>query len=250
MASAIKTRHSSGSAMADYLGPGRTLLLSELPTLRAALKQGLLFKEERILKEDTMRQGRSYSYPLTELVTDMTQAVITQYHRANQGFQPPVIISERAVCLKLKLAWETAQKIAKKHITKSSQIQAFESKLDRLLDILKCKCPIKLCQEFGCPEQCRRCRNCGQCGECKLCKDCTECEQGAHIACSCSKEEKIPVLELRFILAQREKKGEKGAMMIATTVDMKEQKKRNAQEARQEVEKRRKECRDEKAEKE
>ena len=93
----VKTRHRSGGALADFLEPGRALLPTELPTLRATLRQGLLFKEERIHMEDTMKTGRSYSSSLPELVTDMTQALTTHYLKANVEFQPPVVISEKAI---------------------------------------------------------------------------------------------------------------------------------------------------------
>ena len=236
-AGAVKTRHNSGSgSLSEYLGGGTPLLPSELPTLRAALRQGLFYKEERMLQEDSSKKGRSYSYPMSELVQDMTTAVIEQFLRANKEFQPPVVVSERGIQIKLKTAWETAQKIAIKHFTKKSKIKAFEDKLDKLLDITKCRCSIKLCHDFGCPENCRRCSKCARCGTCKQCKECEECAQGAHISCSCPRAEKIPLLELRFILAQRDKIGEKGAMMMATSVDMKEQKKKEKQDSRKGLE--------------
>ena len=37
-----KTRNTSGSKLAEYLGTGKELLTSEVPTLRAALRQALL----------------------------------------------------------------------------------------------------------------------------------------------------------------------------------------------------------------
>jgi hypothetical protein len=222
-ASGVKTRYSSGSSLAEYLGPGRVLQHSEFPTLRSTLRQGLLFKEEKMLQEGNMRPGRSYSYQLQELVSDMTDALLAQWRRANIEFKPPVTITKYGIEKKLKLAWETAQKIASKHITKQNQIKAFEEKLDKLLDITKCKCVILLCQESGCPG----------------------CEQGAHITCSCPTEEKIPLLEIRFMFDQREKTGDKGAMMISTSVDMIEQKKKEKKEARAELELKRKENRKE-----
>ena len=59
-------------------------------------------------------------------------------------------------------------------------------KLDRLLDILICKCAIKCCDEFGCS---------------------TICNRKVHIECTCSKEAKIPSMELALIKGQREKLG-------------------------------------------
>ena len=111
MAESVKKRHYSGTKMSDYLGPGKTLDRSELPTLRAALRQGLKFKEEKILQETTSHPERSYVYSTEELLSDIVKSVEDQYLRAIQGFQPPVVITDRALFLKLRLSWETAMKI-------------------------------------------------------------------------------------------------------------------------------------------
>ena len=221
--SGVKTRHSSGIKMAEYLGTGKTLLCSELPTLRSVLRQGLLYKEEKILQEGTMKQGRSYTYGVGDVASDMTTILIAQWKRANADFKSPVVVSDEAIKLKLKLAWETAQQISVKKITKAVQIKAFEDKLDRLVDITKCHCDIILCENFNCIEQCRKCKTCKRCGTCKDCKDCVECNQGAHIICSCPRECKLPLLELRFLLAQRQKREEKADIMISGSIDQKEQ---------------------------
>ena len=65
--------------------------------------------------------------------------------------------------------------------------------LDKLFDILRCQCPIKLCTEIGCS---------------------LNCKQEAHITCTCKREEKVPVLELRFIRSQRDKEGSNSSHII------------------------------------
>ena len=80
------------------------------------------------------------------------------------GFKPPVVITEVTVVKKVKAAWETANKIVWKQITKKSQTQAFKNKLDKILDITKCRCTILACSQYGCAENCRRCKDCGRCG--------------------------------------------------------------------------------------
>ena len=50
-AGGVKTRHKSGSKLEQILGKGTALLPDELPTLRSVLRQGLLYKEERVLQE-------------------------------------------------------------------------------------------------------------------------------------------------------------------------------------------------------
>ena len=42
-----KTRHKSSSELSKYLGGGKELLETEVPTLRAALRNALLIREER-----------------------------------------------------------------------------------------------------------------------------------------------------------------------------------------------------------
>ena len=61
--------------------------------------------------------------------------------------------------------------------------------LDRLMDILYCKCPILLCSEFGC--------------------------LGKKQKCKCKQNEKIPGMELMFVRAQRSKFGSLSTHMIA-----------------------------------
>lgn len=226
MAGRVRTRHSSDTKLADYLGSGRALLATELPTLRCVLRQGLNFREERVLQESSHpTKTMTTTYPVNELSIEMAKAVMAQWQRANVGFQPPVVIAQDGLVKKIKLAWETASNIAWKRITKKAQIKTFEDKLDKLVDITKCRCDIISCEDFGCPESCRRCKDCGRCGACKKCKECLECDQGAHISCSCVRDGKLPLLELRFIDLQRKKTGEIGQMMISSTIDCVEQKK-------------------------
>ena len=146
---------------------------SERPTLRAILRQGLMYQEEREIQEDTVKS----SYTLSELARDMTAALMENWKRANAEFKFPVVISEKSIQDKLKLAWETVQKIVWKKITKKNQISTFEAKLDKLVDITKCKCQIQKCNIFGCPENCRKCSACGRCGQCRKCQECVECNQ-------------------------------------------------------------------------
>jgi hypothetical protein len=230
-----KTRQSTSMNLVDYLGPGRALLTSELPTLRSILRQGILFREERMLQEDVCVKGKAASYTLIEQLDDMTEAVENQWKRANNDFQPPVVITSKRLREKLSEAWEMATTIARKKMPKASKVKNFESKLDRLFDLTKCHCEIKTCQENGCPSTCKRCGECGKCGSCKKCAECVECLQNAHICCSCPREEKLPVLDLAFLKAQREKEGEKGRMMITSTVDMKEQERQEKMLARKQL---------------
>ena len=113
MASSVRTRHSSDIRLSDYLGGGRPLLATELPTLRCVLRQGLFYREERVLLESSLpAKTMNTTYQVSELATDMTKALMAQWQRANVEFKPPVVIANETITKKLKVAWETASKIA------------------------------------------------------------------------------------------------------------------------------------------
>ena len=109
--SSIKTRATSGTKIGDYLGSGNALLPFELPTLRSILRQGVLFKEEKVMEESN-RHLRTYSYGKDEVVTDMIEALKVQWQKSNADFKPPVVISDQRIKERLKDAWEIAEKIA------------------------------------------------------------------------------------------------------------------------------------------
>ena len=90
----------------------------------------------------------------------------------------------------------------------TDQTADLQDKLDKLLDPLYCKCqPIQECSEVGCLGS----------------KQKPSCLVGAHLTCSCPRDNKIPKLELLFVKSQREKKGEKAGLQIASA-DFKEDK--------------------------
>ena len=125
-----------------------------------------------MLQEGKAVASRSYTYSVSEMISDMLKSIKVQWSRANVDFKEPVILSDDALKKKLKLALETAQNIAVKKITKAAQIKPFEDKLDKLLDINRCRCDILLCKDLGCPDKCHRCKQFSRCGQCKKCKEC------------------------------------------------------------------------------
>jgi hypothetical protein len=185
----IKTRHSSDSKLSEYLGSGKELLISELPTLRAALRQGIKFQEDRVTAKT--------NYPDKELTLDVARSVENQWLKANSELVSPKVISLKSLQRSLEKDWKKAKDIVWKRLNKKSEIATFEARLDKLLDISKCRCEIQLCAVKP------------PCEESKAGK---KCKQGAHISCSCPREEKLPKLELLFIYKQREKTEEIGGM--------------------------------------
>ena len=94
--------------------------------------------------------------------------------------------------MKLRDLWNKAVRVSLGQ-GKLKDKERFTEKLDKLVDILNCKCKIFLCSEFHCEE---------------------DCVAQAHIQCTCKKEQKIPVLDLAFIKAQSDKTGSTSSYQI------------------------------------
>ena len=122
----LKTRHSSGTALKDYVGTSREMLPSELPTLRSVLRQTILLQEESLTQNT----------PVREFLNTTAADVIALYKRANHMFEQPVISSQKAVKERLLKDWEKCQNIARGRASQQLK-DDMDDKLDRLLDILR-----------------------------------------------------------------------------------------------------------------
>ena len=89
----------------------------------------------------------------------MVKAIQDIWQRANALFKPPVTNDLRIIHLKLKNLWQKAVSfsLGKGKLTD-------KERLDKLVDILSCKCSMIDCSEFNCEE---------------------ECEVEVHIQCKC-----------------------------------------------------------------
>ena len=161
--------------MHHFIGTGKELPVSELPTLRDVLRYGLYFRE--------CSEADTRNYKIDQLVTEVTEGMLALWKRANPQFCEPVINTKRRIKSKVRALWEKATQFAR-GIGKLDEKHNFIERLDRLLDILNCKCDIVYCAEFGCSH---------------------ECTSTVHINCNCSKAIQIPAIELGFIKAQRYK---------------------------------------------
>lgn len=183
MSSKKRTRQSSFTHLSNLIGSGRELLPSELPTLRDILRYGLLLREQ---SDEDIR-----NYSAASVAKDIYPEVLEKWERANSLFVTPVLNSRITILNKIQSSWEQAKNISLGR-GKLDVKEAFASKLDKLFDILNCKCDIFLCSDFDCPG----------------------CKREAHINCMCSKKMKIPVNELAFIKGQRDKVGSFGPHQI------------------------------------
>jgi hypothetical protein len=167
-----KTRHDSTWALVDYLGVGKELVTSEVPTLRAALQLALFLQDERWRLEDTNKRN----YPVKDLMGDVSISVLAQWEKANFLFQPPITCTTKSMERRLQKEWEKAKLAARNKLSKDQKAE-LEKKLDKLLDPLICICkPIQKCSDVGCLGP----------------KQEPPCQVGGHLTCSCPKEEKNP----------------------------------------------------------
>ena len=199
----VKTRLQAWTHLHHLVGTGRVLPVSELPTARDLIRYGLYMRE--ISDQDR----RNYSND--ELIADVVTELLDRWSSANPQFIEPIINSKVRIKTKLKAVWDQANKVSAGR-ARLEEKERFLNKLDRLLDILTCKCEIKSCADVGCS---------------------SACVSEAHIDCTCSKDAKIPVIELAFIKGQREKVGSVGPHQIGP-VDFHETKRQKLQRERQE----------------
>jgi hypothetical protein len=216
-----RTRQDSSSALSNYLGQGKELVPSQVPTLRANLQLGLHLQTMKHRMEDVDKRN----YPVAELMRDVTTAALGQWEKANPLFRPPIICTTKSLERSLERDWEKA-KLASRNRLSKGQKEELESRLDCLWDPLTCRCqPILPCKEAGCLGPKAR----------------PPCRLDAHLpSCSCPKEAKIPKLELLYVKSQRAKKTEKEGMQLGLE-DVKEDIRQKKEVARKEKDKKGKE---------
>jgi len=177
----MKTRSKSRTSMSVLYGKSKELPVAELPTARDILLYGLLLQE----REENLRG--------TPLFNQLAEDLMIQWGKASSCFVAPVTISDNGVLFKLKNLWNDASTHARNRLSKK-KVTSFTEKLDKLFDILSCKCLIYSCSDAKCPDE--------------------QCAIQAHISCECPKASKIPAIELSFIKDQRDKIGSKGQKQI------------------------------------
>ena len=106
--STMKTRNSVSNKLADLIGGPKELISTELPTYRTVLQQGIFLKDKIEIQEEISR----CNYSNHELAKDLSGLIMSQWHRSNAKFKPPVIIQEASLVQKIERLWEKAGKVA------------------------------------------------------------------------------------------------------------------------------------------
>ena len=121
----------------------KKFLVSEVPTLRAALQLGLYLQKDYILREG----GDKRNYPITLIMKEVAECVIQKWLKSNSGFVPPVVQTKISLAQKLERAWMKYTSIVRGREKALVKCEWME-KLDSLLDITVCQCNIWLCLEI------------------------------------------------------------------------------------------------------
>ena len=190
-----KTRQQSGSKLQDFVGAGKELDPSEVPTLRSIIKKGILIKKVALIEEEKVK----FTVSVGDVIRQLAPLVLAQWSKSNAKFCPPVTITEKALVQKLERLWKRVEDVAQGRGKGKNQNERekVEGLLDKVLDITVCPHTILLCSDAG-----------------SECQDLGNCAVGAHIKCDCPRERKVPVLDLQWLALQRAKTGEKSAMMM------------------------------------
>lgn len=191
---AARTRHQAGSRLADYVGPGKEFVPSEVPTLRAVIQQGILIKEKMLLEQGAAKTD----IHVKQIVAEVVPLIVEQWHKSNAKFRPPVTIKEDSIRARVERLWGRVEEVVRGR-SKKAEKEKVEQLLDKLLDITTCSHTILLCEEPG-----------------SDCKEVKSCNFKAHIKCDCPRENKVPVMELQWLATQRAKIGEKSKLMMTT----------------------------------
>ena len=179
MANKKKTRNSSGDPE-KAVGGAADLPQAELPLLKE------IFARARQIKESSFKQMTVTK----DLIDTLYGEVLALYLKVNSNLP---LITERMGKEKLKALYEKYKDLVRSGASATSpRMIAFQDKLDRIFDLVACKCEIKECGDVSCEG----------------------CEVKAHISCSCKKDKKIPVNELHFVLDQRRRVGVKGLVQL------------------------------------
>ena len=189
--SKVKTRHQSGSQkLREYVGNGKELDMSEVPTVRAVIQKGLLIKETWLMESDNLRR---HDVSLIDVAKEVAPVIIGQWLKSNAKFVPPVVLVEHSIVNKVKKLWQRVENVAQGKGGKAEKVKV-DALLDKLLDITICPHTIMLCDETG-----------------SGCHNQEDCKIKAHIKCTCIASDKLPVMELEWLYHQRETLGEKAA---------------------------------------
>ena len=161
--SGIKKRKITRAATCcKYVKASRELPTADLPTYSDAVAYYNLIKER---SNETLEQHI--------VVDEVVSQIILLFKKIGSNLP---LIDEKSVKTKLIRYLSNYQALKKNKLSKKAT-KPFLNKLDVVFDIIRCNCPISLCEDF---------------------EGCDGCIYKAHIECKC-RDDKIPLEDLHHV---------------------------------------------------
>lgn len=128
------------SAANPIVGPSiEELPTGDLPTLRNVLAKALWMKESTTVAENNFT---------TKMLGQQTVPIILQNCRRVNTLV--TLFQDSSVYNKFTKEWNEFKHLSRTSNKRGKRRIYFDSKLDKLFDIIKCKCEIQECSEAGC----------------------------------------------------------------------------------------------------
>ena len=188
MAQRTPTRSNSKFKLSDIVGEGQEFLPSEVPTLGAVIRKGILIQQNN-LHNNISR----HNYTISDLSRDLAELILDQWKKSNIEFQPPLTKHKNTIAFDIKKKWRTLTLMASEKATQKDRTEIM-SKLNKVYNIVLCQCKIVLCTDST--------------------SNCEGCEDGVHIFCNCQNGAKIPRKDLKWFYYQKLKVGEKSIFQM------------------------------------
>ena len=128
------------------------------------------------------------------MAKSLASQVCTQWKKSNAQFKSPVTLGETRIADKIEITWISLKETVNPPNSISHR-EKIKAELDKVFDILNCKCPILLCGDLD--------------------PICVGCINAVHINCICPVAHKLPKLDLLWVYSQRTKVGDKSNFQYA-----------------------------------
>ena len=161
----------ASKAVLQYVGNSAELPEGQLPTLRDVFKQGLLLRERAI------NDYRNYSNK--DLAIDLSAMILKSWLKVNVLLDT-ALLQDRTIATYVEEMFRKLEAILNRREKKAKEKKvALDAQMDKLFNILYCKCPFIPCSQTGCAG---------------------DCDFKIHLCCSCPKHLKVGLfLKYMFI---------------------------------------------------
>ena len=136
----------ASKAVLEYVGKSAELPEGQLPTLRDVFKQGLLLKERAI--------SDYRNYTNKELAIDLSAMVLKSWLKVNILLEK-VLLQDRTIITYVEEMFRKLEAILNRREKKAKEKKvALDAQMDKLFNILYCKCLFIPCSQIGCAGDC------------------------------------------------------------------------------------------------